>query len=280
LKSRNIRADLVLDEGGIITTKEIPGMTKPVALLGTSEKGYLSINLSVEVNGGHSSMPQKETSIDILTKAITRLRAEPFEANFSPSTQGFISALGPEMPFVNKMAFANIWLFKPMVIGIYEKSAPGNAMIRTTLAPTIIQAGIKDNVIPTVARATVNMRLLPGDSSAVVLALVKKMIDDERVKISVLTEFLAEPSKVTSPESFAYKSVDAAIKKSNKQTLTAPFLMIGGTDSRHFSGVSDGIIKFSPMVDPIGYHGVNERVSIESFRTSLWFFEQLIRDLK
>jgi carboxypeptidase PM20D1 len=55
--------------------------------------------------------------------------------------------------------------------------------------------------------------------------------------------------------------------------------MIGGTDSRHFSEVSDGIIKFSPMTDPIGFHGVDERVSLESYRNTLWFFEQLLRDV-
>jgi carboxypeptidase PM20D1 len=176
------------------------------------------------------------------------------------------------------MAFANIWLFRPMVIGIYEQSAAGNAMIRTTLAPTIIQAGMKDNVIPTVANATVNLRLLPGDSTTAVMTKLKQIIDDERVKIAPLTEFLAEPSEVTPANGFAYKKIDQVIKKSVDGVLTAPFLMIGGTDSRHYNHISDGIIKFSPMIDPIGFHGIDERVSLESFRLSLWFYEQLLRN--
>ncbi len=280
LKSRNIKADLVLDEGGIITTDKVPGMSKPVALLGTSEKGYMSLELSVERNGGHSSMPEAETSIDILTKAIVRLREKPFEARFSPSTEGFIKNLGPEMPFVNKMAFANIWLFKPMVIGIYEKSGAGNAMIRTTAVPTIIDAGIKDNVVPTVATATVNFRLLPGDSSSLVIKKIKELINDERVKITSETSFISEPSAVTKEDSYAYKKVDELVKKSYAGMTTSPFLMIGGTDSRFFGEVSDGIIKFSPMIDPIGFHGIDERVSLKSYQGSIWFFEQLIREAK
>jgi carboxypeptidase PM20D1 len=280
LKSRNITADLVLDEGGIVTREKVPGMTLPVALLGTSEKGYLSIVMSVEKNGGHSSMPEQETSIDILTHAINKLRENPFEADFSPSTQDFMQALGPEMPFTNKMAFANFWLFKPMVTGIYESSAAGNAMIRTTLAPTIINAGMKDNVVPTVATATVNIRMLPGDGSQEILERLRSIIHDDRVKLTPMTAFAAEPSDVTSPESFAYRKIDMIIKRSYDGIVSSPFLMIGGTDSRHFAEISDGIIKFSPMIDPIGFHGVDERVSLESYKTSLWFFEQLLKDLK
>jgi carboxypeptidase PM20D1 len=279
LKSRNVRADLILDEGGIITNEKVPGMTRPVALLGTSEKGYLSLVLSVEKQGGHSSMPEDETAIDILTRAINKVRDEPFEARFSESTEGFISSLGPEMPFVERMAFANIWLFRPMVNSIYEQSSGGNAMIRTTVVPTIIRAGVKDNVVPTVASATVNIRLLPGDDSEKVISRIKEIMADDRIRISRLTSFAAEPSQVTSAESFAYHKVDAIVKRSVNDVVTTPFLMIGGTDSRHFGEVSDGIIKFSPMTDPIGFHGIDERVSLESFRNSLWFFEQLLRDL-
>ena len=280
LKSRNVRADLVLDEGGIITREKVPGMKKPVALLGTSEKGYLSLILSVEKEGGHSSMPEPETAIDILTIAINKIRDHPFKAGFSASTEGFIAALGPEMPFMEKMAFANIWLFRPLVNNIYEQSPGGNAMIRTTVIPTMINAGIKDNVVPTVARATINIRLLPGDSSEEVISRIKEIIADDRVSLTKLTSFAAEPSEVTSAESFAFRKVDQIIRKTVDSVVTAPFLMIGGTDSRHFGEVSDGIIKFSPMTDPIGFHGIDERVSIESYRNSLWFFEQLLRDIR
>lgn len=276
-KQNNIQAEMVLDEGGIITNEKVPGVAKSVALIGNSEKGYMSVALTVEKNGGHSSMPDAETAIDILTRAIVKLRDHPFEPRLSEPVQGFVEMLGPEMVFTQKMAFANQWLFKNMIFGIYEKSGSGNALIRTTLVPTIIHTGIKDNVVPTVAKATVNLRLLPGDLSEEMLEKMNAIIADDRVKLTVEGP-VSEASQVTPMDSKGYKKVEMAIKSSYPGVLSAPLLMIGATDSRHFTGVSTDILKFSPMIDPIGFHGIDERVSIESYQTSLWFFETLMRN--
>lgn len=278
LKSRNIEADLVLDEGGIITQDKVPGLSTPVALIGTSEKGYLSLKLSVEESGGHSSMPAPETSIDILTKAIVKLRQNPFDAGFSKSTQDFMTYIGPEMAFAQKIVFANQWLFKDMIVSIYEKSPGGNAMVRTTTAPTIIEAGVKDNVIPTLATATINFRILPGDTKETVMAHVQEVINDPRVHMEPFG-IATDPTSVTSIDSFGFRLVEKTIRQTFDKALVAPFLMIGATDSRHFGNVSTGIIKFSPMNDPIGFHGINERISIESYREGIGFFEQLIRNI-
>lgn len=280
LKSKNITADLVLDEGGIITLDKVPGMTKPVALIGTSEKGYLSLQLKVEKNGGHSSMPENETALDILAKALVTLRANPFPATFAPSTEGFIAHVGPEMPFLQRMVFANTWLFKNVVIGIYESSPAGNAIVRTTAVPTVFQAGVKDNVVPTSVSATVNFRLLPGDGSEKVISEVKKVIDDERVAVANLGTFFSEPTEISPEDGPGYKLVDEVVHKTFENTVTTPFMMIGGTDSRHMSEVSKNIIKFSPITDPIGFHGIDERISLRSFSESLWFFETLLRQTK
>jgi carboxypeptidase PM20D1 len=183
------------------------------------------------------------------------------------------------MPFVQKTIFANQWLFEGLIIGIYEKSPTGNAVMRTTAVPTIIDAGIKDNVVPTLATATVNFRLLPGDEIKEVTEQVRNKINDDRVKISNANSFLAEASAVTPVSSLAFEKVNSTIKKTSVNTVVAPFLLIGGTDSRHLGDVSPGIIKFSPMIDPIGFHGIDERVSLESYRTALWFYEQLMQDM-
>ncbi|MFN8295301.1 MAG: M20/M25/M40 family metallo-hydrolase [Chitinophagales bacterium] len=279
-KQRNIKADIIIDEGGIITKEKVPGLSKPVALIGTSEKGYMSLELSVNKKGGHSSQPENETAIDILLKAIVRLRINPFEARFVESTQGLMKHLGPEMDFPNNMAFANAWLFKPLIIKNYSKSGTGNAMIRTTAVPTIVNSGIKDNVVPTLATAVVNFRLLPGDSAAFVENKVRQLINDSRVMIKHYDENISEASPTTPTSSIAYMLVDSIVKKSYNNVLSAPFLLIGATDSRHFTTISDNIVKFSPMVDPIGFHGIDERVSLESYQHSLWFFEQFLRSCK
>jgi carboxypeptidase PM20D1 len=276
LKEKNVTADLVLDEGGILTLNKVPGMTKPVALLGTAEKGYLSLQLTVEKNGGHSSMPEKESAMSILSKALVDLYQHPFPAGISDVTQGFIEHVGPEMTYPNKIVFANSWLFKPVVVSIYEQSPGGNAMVRTTSALTIFHSGVKDNVIPSQATATVNFRLLPGDSSDDVIARVTEIIGDERVRISVESGFRAEPSFVTATDGVGFQHVAQTVHRTFESTIVTPFLMIGGTDSRHMQGISAQIIKFSPMTDPIGFHGIDERVSIRSFGDTIGFFENLI----
>ncbi|HEX8060154.1 MAG TPA: M20 family peptidase [Cyclobacteriaceae bacterium] len=280
LISQTVNADLVLDEGGIVTLDKVPGMTKPVALIGTSEKGYVSLELKVEKKGGHSSMPENETALDILTRAVVTLREHPFPARFTPSTEGFLEYVGPEMPFGQRIVFANTWLFKKIVIGIYESSPGGNALVRTTSVPTIFNAGVAGNVVPTTVAATFNFRTLPGDSTAGVVEYVKKSIGDERVQISIVGGFRSEPTAITSPDGPGYKIVDETVHKVFPETVTAPFMMIGGTDSRYMKGVSKNIIKFSPMTDPVGFHGINERVSVNNFRDTLWFFETLLRNAK
>lgn len=279
-EQRNIYAELIIDEGGFVTKEKVPGITKPVALIGTAEKGYMSLELSVNKKGGHSSMPENETAIDILMKGLVKLRANPFDAKFVESTKNFFEFLGPEMKFPNNVAFANPTIFKSFIIKNYEKSGSGNAMIRTTFVPTIINAGIKDNVVPSLATAVVNFRILPGDSSRIIIQKVKEIINDDRILIKNLTTDRPEATPTASAETAAFKSIDSIIKKSYQGVLTTPFLMIGGTDSKHFYGVSNNIFKFSPMQDPIGFHTIDEQVSIESYRHSLWFFEQLMRSCK
>jgi carboxypeptidase PM20D1 len=149
--------------------------------------------------------------------------------------------------------------------------------VRTTLVPTIINAGIKDNVVPTIATAFVNLRLLPGDTGPDMKDQVIKIINDPRVKVEYKNGIYTDASKVTDVNGSGFKTIALTVQHTYPNVLISPLLMIGATDSRKFEEVSENIIKFSPMVDPIGFHGIDERVSVESYKTSLWFYEQLIR---
>jgi len=153
-------------------------------------------------------------------------------------------------------------------------------MIRTTSVPTIINSGLKENVIPTMATATINFRLLPGDFSKDILKAVKEIIHDDRVKITIRDNNINEGTTTTSATGNAFILVDSIAKSSYDKILGTPFLLIGATDSRYFTKVSSNIIKFSPMFDPIGFHGIDERVSLHSFQHALWFYEQLIHSSK
>ncbi|KYG75797.1 M20 family peptidase [Roseivirga spongicola] len=280
LKSKGIEAEYVLDEGYAITQKLIPGIDTDVAMIGIAEKGSTTIEFTVDMEGGHSSQPSPETAIDVLAKAISRLKEEPMEATLSEAMQGFMNQLGPEMGFVNKMAFANKSLFKPIIIATYEgASNAGNALIRTTTAPTIFEAGIKENVIPTTARALVNFRIIPGQTAEDVMEHCLAVMDDERVKAKFYG-FNTNPSPVSPMDSWGYETINRSIKQVFEATFTAPNLVIAATDSRHFSPISKNIYRFVPYhineQNINTFHGIDEHILVEDYKNAIRFYRQLI----
>lgn len=277
LQQNNIHPALVCDEGGFITKENFAELGRPIALLGVAEKGYISFELSVEKEGGHSSMPAKETAIDILSKALVKIRKKQMPAHFTKPTDEMLQIIGPGMPFTTRMALANRWLFQPMLVSKFEQSNGTNATIHTTIVPTVVHAGIKDNVIPSVATAVVNSRILPGATSDDILNFLENTIEDKRVKIKKLSP-VAEPGKTASPQSEAYKKVETITYKLMDDVVPVPFLMIGGTDSRYYRGFSDVVIDFSPMLDPTGFHGIDERMRIADLQRLINFYELLVKE--
>ena len=282
LESQNIEAEFVLDEGYAITQKLIPGLEPDVALIGIAEKGSVSIELTVDLEGGHSSQPSKQTAIDVLAQAVAKLKANPLKPVLSDPMLQFIDQLGPEMGFVNKLAFANKNLFKGLIIGTYENASnAGNALVRTTTSPTIFQAGVKENVIPTTARAIVNFRIMTGQTIDEVVAHVISTINDNRVMVKQYG-FNSNPSLVSPIDSRAYGILNRTIKQIFENTLTAPNLVIAATDSRHFQNVSENIYRFVPYhineENVNTFHGIDERITIQDFEDAIRFYTQLIRN--
>jgi carboxypeptidase PM20D1 len=281
LKERGVEAEFVLDEGMVITSGILPMINKPVALIGTSEKGYLSVRLNVEMAGGHSSTPEKESALIVLNKAIYDLVNKQMKAKISGPVDDFIRYIGPEMPFYARVLFANKWLFKGILLNLYKGSASGNALVRTTTAPTIIQAGIKDNIIPTKAEAVVNFRILPGETSSDVLNHIKNVINDQRVKVSPITGAISEPVSVSPTDSKGFSSVSTALRQIFPEAVVATTITLGGTDSKYFTAVTNNIYRFIPVIlradDMTRIHGLNERTAIEDFKRGIGYYYQLIK---
>ena len=281
LKNKGVKAEYVVDEGFAITQGLTPGVEKDVALIGTSEKGFVSLKLYVDIEGGHSSMPKKEAAIGVLSNAIVKLTENPFPAVITQPVADFMDNVGPEMGFVNKMAFANRWLFKPMIISILEGKPSGNAMIRTTTAPTIIDAGIKENVIPYQAEAVVNFRILPGESIQSVIDRVKDIIDDERIQISQ-GAFNSEAPGISGTASFGYQQINKTILEVFPGVVTTPNLVVGATDSRYYYELSDQVYRFTPIKINEGninsFHGIDERIPVEDFENAIRFYVRLIEN--
>ncbi|MCX5848859.1 MAG: M20 family peptidase [Deltaproteobacteria bacterium] len=280
LNSRQVKLDYVLDEGLTITEGLVPNISKPVALVGIAEKGCLSIELSVESEGGHSMMPPKQTAIGILSSAISKLEQKQFPTRMEVPVRKMFETLSPEMPFGMKIVFANLWLFESLVKNKLASAPRTNALVRTTVAPTIFQAGVKENILATKARAIINYRLLPGDTINKVLLKVQKTVNDPRVKITVSAGFNSDPSNIADTGSKGYRTVEQAIRQVFPQALVAPGLVIAATDSRHYSAMTRNILHFSPIRlrsdDLRRIHGTDERISVEDYKNVVRFYAQLI----
>jgi len=279
MQQKRIRAEMVLDEGGEITANKIKDVKRPIAVIGVAEKGYASYELTVDKEGGHSSMPDKETAIDILAAALHKLRTKTRPSKITPPVREFLHRIGGSSDiFLNKMAASNMWLFEWMVKKEIARQPEGNAMLRTTIVPTILESGVKDNVVPSQAKAIVNSRILPGETAETVEAFIRKTIGDGRVGIKKVNRSDTDPSAATSIESAAFKRVESAAYKNIPNVIPAPYLMIGATDSRYYRPISDGVVNFLPQTDSKGYHGINERLPILDLQRSINFIMTIIEE--
>ena len=248
LKTHGIRVKYALDEGSVITGESSPASIRPRRSIGIAEKGSASIELVAVSPGGHSSMPPPQTAAGIIAAAVTALETHPMPAAVDGPMAGLFDRLAPEMPFWSRLAITNQWLLGGLMVGQLEKSPTTNATLRTTTAVTIIEAGVKENVLPARARAVVNFRIKPGDTVNDVLAHVKEVVSDRRVEIRLLDPDSAKgPSRQSSSDSAAFRTIEKTIRQVMPDTLVAPSLVVAATDTRHYEDLADRFTVFSRL---------------------------------
>ena len=285
LKSRGAQLDFVLDEGLLVLDGVMPGLKKPAALIGVAEKGYLSVALSTTATPGHSSMPPKHgtSAIAMMAAALNALENDQMPAAIRGVAGEMFDVLAPEMGGFSRVALSNLWLFGPVVQKQLEGAGSTNAMLRTTTALTVVNAGNKDNVLPGRADATVNFRILPGDTQGGVLqhvqSVIGKVVPQDHFKIAALPG-AKEASKVAPTDSAQYRLLNQTIREVFPDALVAPGLMVAATDSIHYEPLSDHIFKFSPVradgEDLKRFHGTNERLSVKGYADAIRFYHRLI----
>lgn len=278
LASRGVHPVLVVDEGGGVAEGLFPGIDTAVAAIGVAEKGAVNLELVVQSDGGHSSVPPAETAVGVLAKAIVRLQTSPFAAGLDGPMREMFETVGPSMNFGYRAVAANLWLFSPLVERALLASPRTAAMIRTTAAPTIFQAGVKSNILPTVARAVVNFRIHPRDRIESVVEHVRRAIDDPRVAVEVGGG--REPSSVSPTDSEGYRLLARTIRQTQPDAVVTPFLIFAGTDARHYRRLTSNVYGFQPVrLGPETLqlaHGIGEHLSVENLVGATRFFAQLI----
>lgn len=281
LASRGIHDAWLLDEGGLILDG-VPGVTRPVAFVGVTEKVPVNVELRVEAPGGHASMPPAETAVGILGRALNRLEQRPMPARLDGVVREMFMTLAPEMTLPMRVLFANLWLTRPVIMRRLATQPRTNATLRTTMAPTMLEASPKVNVLALSARAIVNVRLLPGDTVETVTRHMRAAIDDGRVTIGVLDGETGAPPPISPTQSGEFARLGSAIRSVYPEALVAPLLTIGATDSRFYAGIAPRSYRFLPIYFPDALeviHGVDERVPIDAYAKAIRTYATIITEV-
>lgn len=282
LTSKGVKPALVLDEGGAIVEGIFPGVSGPIAVVGTGEKGYLDVLLRMKGKGGHSSAPPAHSLVGELSKAVVKLEKRPFKARLTPPVKEMFETLGKKSTPLYRVLFSNLWLFKPLLVKFFtRKGGEMNAMIRTTTAVTKMSASKAFNVLPPYAEVGINFRLLPGDTVESALAYIEKVVDNPEIEVQCVTS--REASAVSKTYGFGWEAVNKAILATWQDVIVTPYLMMAATDSRHYCSLSEHVFRFSAM--PLSneeralIHSNDERIRIETLVGIVSFYEQLLRHL-
>lgn len=280
-REQGLTFDAVYDEGGIIAApgSAMESIGKPLALIGTGEKGFLTLRLRVKGLGGHSSMPPAKSSLVYAGEIIGKLNSHQMPATIIPPIASFLDNIGSEMGFVSRMAIANQWILKPLLLHSFEKSPSSNALIRTTTAVTMAKGSDAPNVLASVAEVTVNFRILPGNTVADVMEHVKKLCEGYDVDMEVVSE--REPSGISPENVKGFSIIKDQITQIYPDAIVSSYITIGGTDAYKYQVVSDHIYRFMPvqlnLYEQRSIHNENEHISFENFGRMLWYFKELMR---
>lgn len=278
LQSNGVKLECIIDEGGAVTQASTLGTNKNVAVISIAEKGYADLLLTVDDIGGHSSQPPKKNGLSRMANILINLEKHPFKKRLTlPVLKTFV-AVGPNMPFINRMLISNLWLFKPLFLSALASKPMTNAMVRTTGVATMAKASPAANVLPQKTQFTLNFRTLPGDRIEDVINHIKKISKDSELKVELLRG--KESSAIAQSDTVMWNNMSSSLRKVFGDIIVAPYLMMGGTDSCMYEPICDNIYRISPFLMTSELlrtvHSTNERISIEQLENGIKVMTEFI----
>ncbi|MGE0597137.1 MAG: M20/M25/M40 family metallo-hydrolase [Hyphomonadaceae bacterium] len=280
LAQRGVRAWFALDEGSAAIARH-PLTGAPAAIIGISEKGAGTLRVTAVGQPGHSSMPPRETAVSRLAQAISRIHDMPIEHRLEGGPAlDMMRALAPELSLANRTALANEWLFSPLLAEQLSDNPTAQALLGTTIAPTMVEGGVRANVLPGEAHASINLRIHPRDNAADLLRRARQAVADLEGVTVAWEGGAVEASAVSSADSSSYALIAALSRALLPDAAAAPGLVLAGTDARHYGDVAENVYRFQPILltaeDLEGLHGVNERISLENYERLIRFYAGLM----
>jgi acetylornithine deacetylase/succinyl-diaminopimelate desuccinylase-like protein len=277
-----IRAGFCLTEIGGMT---IPFGKKVIVPVQTAEKGHVWLKLRARGKPGHGSQAVTDTAIEKLSQATLKLSRTPLKYGLTKTTRNFFSALASAQgPLQAAVLRSLLWGPGPASFALKrlpeERRRVFHALLHDTACVTGLSAGLKANVIPETAEATVDGRFLPGRSQAEFLEEIRAVVGPE-IEIE---PFASSDPLETEPQSELWNSINAVIKRAIPNSEVVPYQIPGMTDAKDYARAGIKTYGFAPVAlkpdEPFAslYHAPDERISIAGLETGLEWLRALVLD--
>lgn len=272
-------AGFLLTEGGGIRRGE-DGTAYTVSV---AEKAPCWIKLTAEGDPGHGSTPRPGNAVARLLRALDNVRGYVTPLKVVPAAQAYFTALAAhEDDAAQADRYRNLEraLADPDFRRTFTADPRHNALVRNTIAPTVLRGSDKTNVIPDRAEAELDCRLLPGEDPERFVATLTEIVDDPQVEVSVLLNFPAAASEADTP---LFGAIAAVAAQREPEARVLPSMLTGFTDAHYFR--EQGIVSygFSGIAlqagESYGVHGNDERVPLAGLREGVQVLVEVIREL-
>ncbi len=276
-----IAAGFALNEGGHVISKN--GKVQYIGVQAT-EKVSNSVDVIAKGTSGHASVPRADNPVSHLAAAIAKIAAYETPVQFNSVTRAYFAGIAPveddetgkwmrALETSDRGEHAAKW--------ISSASPSWNSMLRDTIAPTMLQAGVRNNVVPSEARGVINIRLLPGNQLDPLLGKLTQLVNDPQVRFEVQPG-AGEQAPSSSVTSDLYKTIVQTAAKQFPGTPVVPYMSTGATDSiplRLRNVQAYGLLPFALSdEDILRMHADDERIPVDSFRTGVGFLYAIVSD--
>ena len=284
LERRGVKPYLVCDEGGGIITEPIGGIHGNFAMVGVFEKGKADVKFIASSGGGHASAPAAHSPVARLAAFVNEVETHRvFRRKMPGEVAAMFETLAPYASFPLKLVFSNLWLFRPVLLQVLPLiSAQAGAMIRTTIAFTMLSGSDACNVMPQEASVCANMRFIPHQGMDESLEIIRARAEKHGLKTEVLmANDYTEPVDIRGD---AFRTVQRVIDETFPGCAGSPYVLTGATDSRFYQKICENVIRFAPVIygpeQMKGMHGLNENIEYSCLPGAVDFYKNLIEAMR
>jgi acetylornithine deacetylase/succinyl-diaminopimelate desuccinylase-like protein len=264
--------DYVINEGGGGST-EVLGKQRPVMNIGVSEKGPLWLTLRAKGRPGHGSVPHDDNAADRLVRALQKVQDWDRPLMPAPEVREYFAQL-------HTAGIIDRAPTDEVLAQIADEHPRFRSVQTNSISLTTLNAGVKHNVIPAEAAATLDVRLVPGYDPERFIAELKTVIDDDKVAVERVFESSTPPSRL---DTELYAVMTRAAKDAIEDVVVVPGVSTGFTDSRVFRRLGVPAYGFVPWLlgpeEQGRAHGNDERISIENLRLGMQILHATVRGI-